>query len=335
MHELLVDSGDFALVIGLNKYSSDLDDLTGPPYDAEEFVKWLKGDSSLANIRDGNLIKKVNSLDFSSLRAAIIEITTKAQLRGGRRLYIFYAGHGFGTDFGNAGILTSDYVPPWTGGSCNLIETVNWITMAGWFKEVIVFMDCCRTVDSSITGESISQVMSRDGCRSPAVYFYCLACGLGESTYEQDYSGIVRGRFSFDLLQALNGNEEEAVDAYGRVTAHSLRQHLTKRLKIPTYQPHEVTHPNLKNIVLAKGFKPRLRPLEVMLSEPSKGFSVFHGGALELLRWRRERKGDSIVVLREADPPGVIITVPELPTFNESQIQRHKLIFPNVNEVEI
>ena len=329
------DSGDFALVIGINEYGNGLDDLEGPPYDAEEFVEWLNRDCSSANIRDGNLIKKVKFLDFTSLRGAVIEITTKAQLRGGRRLYIFYAGHGFGTDFDNGGILTSDYVPDWTGGSWNLIKTVNWITMAGWFKEVVVFMDCCRTYDNRITADAILQPTAGDGDPVPAVYFYCLACGLGEATYEREQSGRVRGRFSFDLIQALNGNAEEAVDSDGCVTAHSLKKHLTKKLAIPRYQPHEDQHPNLKNIVLAKGFKPRLRPLDVILSEPSKGFSVFNGGTLELLRWQRERKGSSVVVLREGEPLAVIIVVPELSAFNQSQIQRHQTVFPDVKRVEI
>jgi hypothetical protein len=332
---LRIDSGDFALVIGINEYCGGLDDLKGPPHDAEEFVDWLNRDYSSANIHDGNLIKKVNFQNFTSLRGAVIEITMKAQLRGGRRLYIFYAGHGFGTDFGNVGILTSDYVPDWTGGSLDLIKTVNWITMAGWFKEVVVFMDCCRTYDNRITAEPVLQPTSQDGSREPAIHFYCLACGLGETTFEREYSGKVRGRFSIDLIHALNGNAEGAVDADGCVTAYSLKKHLTEKLKIPRYEPPGDHHPNLKNIVLAKGFKPRLRPLEVILTEPHKGFSVFNGGTLELLRWQRERKGDSVVVLREGDPLGVIVAVPELSTFNQSHIQRYQAIFPDVNRVEI
>jgi hypothetical protein len=319
---------DFAIVIGINLYehSRELDELKGPRNDAEEFIRWLRQDYSLANLEEHNLIRRIESPDFSEIRIAVSALLHKIESSAGRRLYIFCAGHGFETTSRDAGVYTSDYIESMNGARWNLMRTANWLRDSGRFQEVIVFMDCCRTIDSHPADEIVPEMPT---VAQPASYFYCLSCGPGGSSGEKEFNGKTRGIFSFNLIEALDGKVKVAVDAQGQVTAHSLRRHL-KNLKTPHFVPPD-NGEALRRLVLATGFERNVSRFEVKLTDSEKRFGLYSGSPVERLNWPIEKTEEGrIFVQREDEDLAVIVTIPANPPF-----ERKAAVFPEDSVITI
>jgi hypothetical protein len=156
---------DFAVVVGINDYQKPpFAPLQGACADAVDFVDWLQspngGDLPAQNI-------KLTTYDpqnpapsesyIKTLIADLLGIPPKPDTAFiGRRLYLFFAGHGIGQeeeldDTGFAAIDASKYLDAYIFGAA----TANKIALMACFQEIVLFMDCCRVLDNRVKRSAV------------------------------------------------------------------------------------------------------------------------------------------------------------------------------------
>src|SRR3954452_13874285 len=104
---------DRAIVVGISRYPN-LEDLGGPENDARAFIDWLV--SNNGGQVPSQQILTVLSSDITAARPdeaavdekfdQIIDLARANGMRGGRRLYLFFAGHGFTPNIDESALFT-------------------------------------------------------------------------------------------------------------------------------------------------------------------------------------------------------------------------------------
>ena len=223
-----------AIVIGLNDYpESGLAALKGPTNDAEDFVAWLR-DAQGGNVPEENIrcllsgeVEKDAALICPNRIEALFEgfVTKGVQGRFGERLYIFVAGHGFG-DPGDMG-TTALYAPnaqrmfPW---HVAVTDYVNWLQRHSVFDEIVLLMDCCRTINSyhDVKEPQYPTIKERPGA-DKVRYFFAFAVGRGQVARERAFEdGRDSGIFTRALLHAL----QTARPLQGKVTGQQVKNQI-------------------------------------------------------------------------------------------------------------
>ncbi len=241
---------DYAIVAGISHYPDPgLGTLDGTENDARAFHEWVttKGgvDASRATLILSSqyappATDPIDALpDESVIDKAFRRLQDASQKQAkqnqgptiGRRLYIFFAGHGF--------------VPQWrervlallTANAAEMNPThiaaplyQRWARDAGIFEEVLLFMDCCATTGREVELRRLTFVTPKNvKATNSGRLFYAAACKPGLKTREKTVAvgGVVRGAFSVCLLEALSGLAAED----GKITNESLAKYLTEQLK--------------------------------------------------------------------------------------------------------
>jgi hypothetical protein len=229
---------DYAVVVGINKYPY-LSDLDGPEYDALDFADWLYAPTG------GNVPSPPNSnvrLILSSNYPSTSPEPAEWQIcnafenlcrlgesnngRAGRRLYIFMAGHGFSPNVDETALLTANAAKGYTGHNIPGRMFANWFAMAGYFDEVVLFMDCCR---DNYKRANLYQFPCDDRSSSRSVRrFYGFATEWSRAVRERPIgpNGQNRGPFTMALLAGLRG----AAKVNGSITGSSLKNYVYNKL---------------------------------------------------------------------------------------------------------
>lgn len=239
-------ASDWAVVVGLSRYP-ELGDLDGPENDARDFYAWLTRRAGVPKEH----VRLILSSDFqppatTALQAkptserieeafdALYDTAERraregGELKVGRRLYIFLAGHGFSPSGDEAALLMANA----TRGRTYHVPGrpyANWFLRAGFFDEVILFMDCCRERYPQAPLRVLPYIDMTDPTavdRSKILFGF--ATKWSRLSREKPMpDGKVRGVFSTALLTALNG---AAADANGEITARSLADYLYNHMK--------------------------------------------------------------------------------------------------------
>jgi hypothetical protein len=310
---------DYAMVIGIDRYEDpSLQRLGGAGKDARAFIKWLETPSSDGTFDDSRIIKRVPKADYSDVRRAFLELIRKVKdVQGtGRRLYIFVAGHGSGQKIGNALVYSSEHSQD--GDACfDVVDAA--MKLGAIFREIVLFVDCCRSFTPDVQPLPIPLPLPlKAGHRALQFHFHCFACRINELAEERRVKGGFRGVFSRHLLDALSGNVDSAVDYEGRVTALSLMRYLST-LSIGARADHDPRDESeLRNIVLAKGFKPRRLPLEIRLKKRSS-IGLFNGNDYKPLDWKCEKTKNGTYLIERQEPWAIIVTVPKVKRFSDAK----------------
>jgi len=211
-----VAAEDRAIVVGINRYPALLRDLEGPENDARAFEEWLLSPTGGAVPKDH--VRRILSSDFKKesdprraqptaekLKDAIDELHdlgTNNDGKAGQRLYIFMAGHGIAPKLRTAALLMANAARGRTGHHIQGPPYADWFVEAGFFKEVVLFMDCCRE-NSRLTPLQPCHLDERKA-REPARYFYGLATQFGKAARERPGEDTLkRGIFTTALLVGL------------------------------------------------------------------------------------------------------------------------------------
>ncbi len=230
---------DHAIVIGIEVYPG-LSGLAGPCADAVAMAEWLAdpacGDVPPAHLRllltsdfhpppphgvaDVHPVEdEVNGL-FRPLVSAGL-----TQGRVGRRLTIYMAGHGFSDpgDMDSAALYAANAemaFAPHVAGTAY----ADWFRRNGVFDEVVLIMDCCRTVIPmhSIRPPPLPN-SSRPGAAGRVRSFYAYGTSWGAAARERPMNGAVRGIFTTALIEALRG---APANARGAVTGQVVKDYL-------------------------------------------------------------------------------------------------------------
>jgi hypothetical protein len=248
---------DWALVVGISKYP-DLSNLDGPENDAKSFFEWVTSDqggcvdpterarlilsSDYATPAEKHMARPIlNDIETEFIKLQTIAEANDAAgdgLRVGRRLYIYFAGHGCAPRFEEAALLmanaASKRIYHITGKPC-----ADWFYRSQYFEEVVLIMDCCRERFEKIG----TYVPPWIDITSPDVVekgwrFYGFATKWSRKSREKEYpsgSGVVRGIFSLALMDGLAGAAYDSSTRFrdpvtgklmARVTAESLKNYL-------------------------------------------------------------------------------------------------------------
>jgi len=225
-------ANDYAIVVGISKYPA-LGDLDGPEADARDFHDWLL-DPNGGNVAKDNVTLLLSS-DYppapAQLKAkpqmADIEavfdgyyVKGKEEATVGDRLYLYFAGHGFAPSLEDAALLMANAARGMTGYHLAGRKYANWFRQAAFFKEVVLFMDCCReSYQLSAPREVPYEKLNGD---KPATPYFAFATQWARATREGPWgdNGTTRGIFTLALLAGLRGGA--AKDANGQITGEAL-----------------------------------------------------------------------------------------------------------------
>ncbi|QLL64280.1 hypothetical protein FKV68_22805 (plasmid) [Sinorhizobium mexicanum] len=146
---------DHAIVVGIDHYVPGIPKLQGAVNDCNLFCRWLVdpkfGGLNPANV---NLVVSTGQHPPEPLRSQIEDILVTYFDRannnwpGGRRLYLFFAGHGLSRPPPNqreCALVMADARPNLLRGLLGDVAADS-MRLTGLFKEVMLVMDCCAEV---------------------------------------------------------------------------------------------------------------------------------------------------------------------------------------------
>jgi hypothetical protein len=293
---LMSNKQHYAIVIGINDYPlSGLQALKGPVNDAEDFYAWLR-DPAGGNLPENN-IQRILSSDFQAAQPtpnqveALFEpfIVNGVQGRLGERLYIFAAGHGFGDpgNIGNTALYAANAkrMFPW---HIAITDYVEWLQRHAVFDELVLIMDCCRTVNSWHSIREPQYVVSAGSPAADKVrFFYAFAVGRGQQARERSFAdGRNSGIFTQAVLDALRVT---GPDEQGRVTGSRLKAHIhnsiNKFAAEVSIEPPEIRVDSFRDITFFRRKKAAVLPVQVDL-QPYSGTEtlVLYNGEFKEIR---------------------------------------------------
>lgn len=254
---------DWAIVVGLTHYPG-LSTLSGPERDAQAFYDWV---TKLEANGGGGVppaqAKLVRSSDFpavpdpkaaeptvqkvyvelENLQDIALENSKKGKgLRTGRRLYLFFAGHGCAPVFDESALLMANATQLRLGHHIPGRRIANWFLVAGYFEEVILLMDCCRERLTNV-GLAMPPFIDRQNLEAFAgsKRFFGFGTKWSRKSREREFGGVTRGVFTMALLEGLGG---AAAESSGQVTAESLGNWLYNSMKT-FLAPEDVADPEI------------------------------------------------------------------------------------------
>jgi uncharacterized caspase-like protein len=236
---------DWALVVGINCYPA-IGNLQGAEADAQEFYDWVTN-PTLGGVDPRNGKARLllstppasgKAKDAQPARYQIEEFfhdvddaANANNLNGdglvaGKRLYMYFSGHGFAPSFDRSAVLMANTTPTALDNlACRL--WADRLFQGGWFKEVLLFQDACRnrmgagTLMPSFLGQRDAPGQAR---------FYALAAQDGKVALEKkDGAGRVRGVFTLTLMEALNGHARDPMS--GEITSRTLGAYLQDNMR--------------------------------------------------------------------------------------------------------
>lgn len=211
---------DWALCVGIGDYLAEtrLGTLPGARADAERFLRWLVSDTGgcvpreqctliqspiLQSETDPQPVAKVVEAWFRLLfrRTRAAEVEGRGS-RIGRRLYLYFSGHGISLgDTRESVLLTADAEPP---AACEHFAArlwAEWFRVRGAFDEVLLIMDCCR---SGVRSVHVNGPPWQVRHGEPARHFYAFAVADGAAAREIEVEGKPVGLFTHALLEILD-----------------------------------------------------------------------------------------------------------------------------------
>lgn len=266
---------DYAIVVGISRYPH-FTKLDGPENDAQDFYDWVTSDQG-GGVPAPNRAKLIRSSDFAQEDEPTTEAVNKAFMdvlepalnkggKAGRRLYLYFAGHGFGPKLDESALFMAN-ANSGMGLGYHIAgrRYAEWVAASSLFDEVVLFMDCCRD-------------MYRRGRPNPppwppveqppgARWLYAFATQWGFKSYERPTPGAqrVEGIFTKSLLTGLR----KAVVG-GRITAQSLKDFIINDFASRTEQG-EKKDPDIDArhaIVFAEGVVPVGAKVTVTFLQP-------------------------------------------------------------------
>jgi hypothetical protein len=233
----------YGIAIGINRYPS-LRPLSSAVRDAIEFCDWLT-DEEGGNVEPANvqIVRSPDQAPADRFDAKPVQDAIDRVLRDfgaelgqrlGKRLYFYFAGHGFGPSFNNVGMLMANASMSSLSLNIGLQGYRHYFHERGLFDEVVFILDCCRdnALDKRTSPPGFDDLTPVAGKAPKIVDFIALAAGYGEKAFApvDAVDGERRGILTKAALEALRG-DIGAFDAKGRVTARTFKTFVKSRVK--------------------------------------------------------------------------------------------------------
>ncbi len=239
---MAVNQSHYALVVGIDDYP-DFNPLKGAKNDANAFAAWLKDDVTGGGVPQANLELVLSSPSpvqpiQDDIDDALKRLFDSAKAANAQRLYIYFSGHGVSHTAFSTNLCLAKWSKRRTGAALDSMNYLECAKEMGVFKEVILFMDCCRTRTRGRNAlhYQFPPISPGDAASSSRTFVgyateYMLAAHEAAVTEEDelptdDDVKEVRGHFTRALIEALEG---KAAQAGGGVTADALKKYLDAR----------------------------------------------------------------------------------------------------------
>jgi uncharacterized caspase-like protein len=290
---------DRALVVGINRYPG-IGNLQGPENDANDFFAWVTSPDG-GNVDPKNA-KLIRSSDFPAAAAVKDELPEQKQIndfftevddaatennvagqgaRAGRRLWMFFSGHGFAPSLEDSCVLMANA----TVKQVHNIAAARWANLlhvGGWFDEILLFQDACR---NRIPAAKLNEpfIVGRNASiAKPRLRFYAFSSKDQKLSKELPCpDGKVRGVFAATLLDGLRGAARDS--ASGAITARTLKTYLQDNMRNrlsdadkanpEIAQEPDVRDPDILEIVPAPA-APVVERYTVTITLPAAGMTV-------------------------------------------------------------
>lgn len=304
----------YAVVVGINRYPG-VRDLSGARRDADDFAAWLLEPQG-GGLLDGN-VKRItatkaeeNGMSARTARPtsvdieyAIQEITTNVQAELAKdpaawdrtRLYIYVAGHGFAPRGGEGALVLANAEPGAWSRNVELAKYREWLTACAWFREVVIFADCCRT---RVAQDARPFPPQLDECPTPwngksSAWVVGFGSILGRPTYETTPADVsdddARGYFTAALLEGLRGGAPPDPNT-GAITAATLSGYVksivaerTRGLRFP--QEADINGPLANTVVLTTPAQRATRAVTIAFPPGFGGMAQLHKDGHEVAAW--------------------------------------------------
>jgi hypothetical protein len=213
---------DFAIVIGITYPNNSLKGLRGTLNDAAAFTRWLKSKNG-GNVPKEN-IRVVRSPELfqrsqdtakpvkEQIDDALEELgVSRSKKPAGRRLYFYFAGHGFGLNADEVCMLMAHATPGKLNLNIGLHEYRTFFQEQGYFQEVVFVLDCCRDQvppRKGIAAQPPPWTLEPDSPPPIVNDLVVLAASNGMKAHETTHPRTrkPRGLFTLALLDVLSGN---------------------------------------------------------------------------------------------------------------------------------
>jgi hypothetical protein len=237
---------DWAIVVGIRSYiEPTLQGLEGPENDARDFFEWVTSAdgggvpaaqaklilSSQFTAPDVNPTAETIHAWFDYLATVDEEFKQKQRRRGafGRRLWIFFAGHGFAPDIDDK--LTALLTAEATAGAFDRSHVIvsklaDFCQTQQYFDEIFMFADCCRT-RLPVTQLNVKRPKKVSSDADSVRTFYAYGARIGKESREWKADGKTpRGVFTMTLMEGLRGAAVDPGEKERVITAESLNNFL-------------------------------------------------------------------------------------------------------------
>ncbi|WP_149243061.1 caspase family protein [Dyadobacter sp. 32] len=234
----MANSNNYAFIVGIDDYPG-FSNLKGARKDAEAFWGWI---TTVGEVEENNCVKLLSSIDPAPPRPTQYDIDHKlndlmdtaraAQEMGNapNRLYFYFSGHGLGLDTTDVGLCLPYWSRALKGDNLSTNSYLETLKKSGLFKEIIVFLDCCRVRDTNVIGRPPFLTVLAPAQNAPKVksmVFYAAEYLSPSFEAKSNNGDQVRGFFTTALLDGLSGG---AAVANGQVTYKSLLNYLAREV---------------------------------------------------------------------------------------------------------
>jgi hypothetical protein len=251
-----MNDSDYAIAVGISLYPEEFAPLTGAPRDATRFMEWVLspdgGDVPSDNTRliVTQLDQQPSSIldwkpDQDDVDAALIDFGLRQKWKRtwkgkkgktflGRRLYFYFAGHGYAPKAGNVGMLMADAAPSRLRKSLSLSDYRDFFAARALFEEIVFIVDCCRDplplgIDNTDLPSPPSFNLERVNPPPRTTEFVLLAAENGSKSYEmvdpetREPGGILTRLFLKALRDGTSADQ-------GKITAAGIKRYMEAHL---------------------------------------------------------------------------------------------------------
>lgn len=299
----LLKGDDWAIVAGINFYPG-LRNLQGPVLDAAAFRAWAQDtgyvpDRQLLSVpapqqppdSPDNAQPSVD--EFSRrFKTLIREAARKKDHYLGRRLYLFFSGHGIVAakteqpNFNEAMLLPATAEPMFLSIHVALRSWAEWFRGLGIFDEVFLIADCCRDMDDLVAPVPITVPGWRRE-RGEGRQFYVFSTKFDSKSWEQALGNPprIRGVLSYVVTEALRN--PKLYNNQKELTATALEAHIYKEVpNLSNKQEPVVEYPHKPGdeLIIAKWVERKKQTVRITFVPPVQGVTadIFAGGAMQM-----------------------------------------------------
>lgn len=207
----------------------------------------------------------------SQLFDLVLDEATKGPRQpAGRRLYLYFSGHGFsGTSTDEAAVYAANAVFP-QYRHIAATRYAEWMQAGAFYQEIVLVMDCCR--DMSLISHILSPFLLpvQNPVAAATVRrlgWYAVPAGAKAREWQIEPGGPVRGVFTYLLLKGLR---EAPADQHGDVWADRVADYIQTRWPrvAPNQLPPVLPVDRQRNIALARRQAPLLTQVAVSAQPP-------------------------------------------------------------------